>query len=210
MAPGAITPRAARRALHFRVLVALSKNKYRIGGVTLLALVLSGAGLSYAKRWNARLRRKSARSSSLAPHPPHPARPSGGSALGRLAPALLRQAAPKLAALLALSLARTALSNRLARVQGYLFRAAFLRQVPLFARDLSENAILCLAASLLESSARHVSQRMSLGWRETLTRRLQSAYFSRAVFYRLSHVTRSVDAPEARLCDDVPQLCGDA
>lgn len=61
MAPGAITPRAARRALHFRVLVALSKNKYRIGGVTLLALVLSGAGLSYAKRWNARLRRKSAR-----------------------------------------------------------------------------------------------------------------------------------------------------
>lgn len=61
----------------------------------------------------------------------------GAKALKQLLPLLLRVAGRKLVVIALLAVARTALSNRLARLQGYLFRAAFLRRVPLFARNLA-------------------------------------------------------------------------
>ena len=62
---------------------------------------------------------------------------SGGQALKQLLPLLLRVAGRKILVIALLAIARTALSNRLARLQGYLFRAAFLRRVPLFVRNLA-------------------------------------------------------------------------
>lgn len=61
----------------------------------------------------------------------------GGKALKELLPLLLRVAGRKVLVIALLAVARTALSNRLARLQGYLFRAAFLRRVPLFMRNLA-------------------------------------------------------------------------
>ena len=61
----------------------------------------------------------------------------GGKALKQLLPLLLRVAGRKVLVIALLAVARTALSNRLARLQGFLFRAAFLRRVPLFARNLA-------------------------------------------------------------------------
>lgn len=61
----------------------------------------------------------------------------GGKALKELLPLLLRVAGRKVLVIALLAVARTALSNRLARLQGFLFRAAFLRRVPLFARNLA-------------------------------------------------------------------------
>lgn len=60
----------------------------------------------------------------------------GSKALKQLLPLLLRVAGRKVLVIALLAVARTALSNRLARLQGFLFRAAFLRRVPLFARNL--------------------------------------------------------------------------
>lgn len=62
---------------------------------------------------------------------------SGSKALKELLPLLLRVAGRKVLVIALLAVARTALSNRLARLQGFLFRAAFLRRVPLFARNLA-------------------------------------------------------------------------
>lgn len=61
----------------------------------------------------------------------------GSKALKELLPLLLRVAGRKVLVIALLAIARTALSNRLARLQGYLFRAAFLRRVPLFMRNLA-------------------------------------------------------------------------
>ena len=61
----------------------------------------------------------------------------GGKALKELLPLLLRVAGRKVLAIVLLAIARTALSNRLARLQGHLFCAAFLRRVPLFMRNLA-------------------------------------------------------------------------
>ena len=105
-----------------------------------------------------------------------------------------------------LAIARTALSNRLARLQGHLFRAAFLRRVPLFVRNLTENIVLCAVAAGLEATTRSWVSYIELQWRRMLTSRLHSAYFDRMTYYKLNYVDRRVDSPEQRICEDVPKL----
>jgi len=72
---------------------------------------------------------------------------------------------------------RTALSNRLAKVQGFLFRAAFLRRVPLFLRLISENLFLCFLLSTLHSTSKYVTGILSLHFRKILTRLIHTHYF---------------------------------
>ena len=129
--------------------------------------------------------------------------------------------------LFALSIARTALSNRLARlqvplrvllvsstsenqctsirhvgtaylphtapvVQGHLFRAAFLRHVPLFIRNLSENVVLCLAAAAVESTAKTMLAHMELRWRRLLTSRMHTPYFENMVCLIQCHLPAQI------------------
>lgn len=77
---------------------------------------------------------------------------------------------------------RTALSNRLAKVQGFLFRAAFLRRVPLFFRLISENILLCFLASTMHSTSKYITGTLSLRFRKILTQRIHSHYFEVVVF----------------------------
>lgn len=72
---------------------------------------------------------------------------------------------------------RTALSNRLAKVQGFLFRAAFLRRVPLFLRLISENLLLCFLLSTLHSTSKYVTGILSLHFRKILTQLIHTHYF---------------------------------
>ena len=66
-------------------------------------------------------------------------------------------------------------------MQGHLFCAAFLRHVPLFIRNLSENVVLCLAAAAVESTAKTMLAHMELRWRRLLTSRMHSPYFENMV-----------------------------
>ena len=66
-------------------------------------------------------------------------------------------------------------------LQGYMFRAAFLRKVPLFIRNFTENVVLCLAAAAIESTANRFLQRLKLTWRSMLTSRVHQQYFSQMV-----------------------------
>ncbi|KAK9864122.1 hypothetical protein WJX84_012088 [Apatococcus fuscideae] len=102
---------------------------------------------------------------------------------------------------------RTALSNRLARLQGYLFRAAFLRRIPLFTRNLIENVLLCLVASGIESSAVRWLTSIELEWRDVLTARIHKSYFMKMAYYKLNYVDRQIASPEQRICEDLPALC---
>ena len=70
----------------------------------------------------------------------------------------------KLLVLLGLTLAKTILSNRLSKLQGYLFRAAFLRRVPLFVRNIGENILLCGVAAAMEASAKKWVSKIELVW----------------------------------------------
>ncbi|KAL6223304.1 hypothetical protein ACLB2K_006691 [Fragaria x ananassa] len=104
---------------------------------------------------------------------------------------------------------RTALSNRLAKVQGFLFRAAFLRRVPLFFRLIYENILLCFLASTMHSTSKYITGTLSLRFRKILTKRIHSHYFENIAYYKMSHVDGRITNPEQRIASDVPRFCSE-
>ncbi|KAI5066208.1 hypothetical protein GOP47_0018832 [Adiantum capillus-veneris] len=101
---------------------------------------------------------------------------------------------------------KTALSNRLARVQGFLFRAAFLRQLPLFCRLIAENLLLCLLQSGFYSTTRFLTGMLSLQIRKVLTDHIHANYFQNMIYYKMSHVDTRIKNPEQRITSDIPKF----
>ena len=62
-----------------------------------------------------------------------------------------------------------------------MFRAAFLRKVPLFIRNFTENVVLCLLAAGVESTANRFLEQLKLKWRSVLTERVHKQYFNQMV-----------------------------
>ncbi|KAK7281010.1 hypothetical protein RIF29_08638 [Crotalaria pallida] len=114
-----------------------------------------------------------------------------------------------LLALVGIVVLRTALSNRLAKVQGFLFRAAFLRRVPLFFRLISENILLCFLLSTIQSTSKYITGTLSLRFRKILTKLIHSHYFENMVYYKISHVDGRITNPEQRIASDVPKFCSE-
>ena len=112
----------------------------------------------------------------------------------------------KLLVLLALTVSKTLLSNRLAKLQGYLFRAAFLRRVPLFVRNIGENVLLCGVAAFLEATIKKCVSNVELAWRGHLTGRIHKDYFENMMYYKMGYVDRRVEHAEHIICEDVPML----
>lgn len=112
-------------------------------------------------------------------------------------------------ALVAIAVLRTALSNRLAKVQGFLFRAAFLRRVPIFFRLIFENLVLCFLQSTLHSTSKYVTGTLSLRFRQILTKHIHAQYFQNMVYYKMSHVDGRIPNPEQRIASDVPRFCSE-
>lgn len=104
---------------------------------------------------------------------------------------------------------RTALSNRLAKVQGFLFRAAFLRRVPSFMRLIAENLILCFLQSTLLSTSKYLTGTLGLRFRKILTELIHTDYFENMVYYKISHVDHRVTNPEQCIASDLPKFCSE-
>lgn len=69
------------------------------------------------------------------------------------------------------------MSNRLAKVQGFLFQAAFLRRVPTFLRLILENLLLCFLQSTLYATSKYLTGSLSLHFRKILTELIHEDYF---------------------------------
>ncbi|KAG5058313.1 hypothetical protein JHK86_013309 [Glycine max] len=117
--------------------------------------------------------------------------------------------AKNLLSLVSIVVLRTTLSNRLAKVQGFLFRAAFLRRVPLFLRLISENILLCFLLSTMQSTSKYITGTLSLHFRKILTKLIHSRYFENMVYYKISHVDGRITNPEQRIASDVPRFCSE-
>lgn len=111
--------------------------------------------------------------------------------------------------LVAVVISRTAVSNRLARVQGFLFRAAFLRRVPTFFRLILENVVLCFLHSTIYSTSKYITGTLSLRFRSILTKLIHDQYFQDMVYYKLSHVDGRITNPEQRIASDIPRFCSE-
>ncbi|QCD84702.1 ATP-binding cassette [Vigna unguiculata] len=117
--------------------------------------------------------------------------------------------AKNLLALVCIVVLRTTLSNRLAKVQGFLFRAAFLRRVPMFLRLITENIVLCFLSSTMQSTSKYITGTLSLHFRKILTTLIHSHYFKNMVYYKISHVDGRITNPEQRIASDVPRFCSE-
>ncbi|KAK9820297.1 hypothetical protein WJX72_008694 [[Myrmecia] bisecta] len=159
-----------------------------------------------AKRKAARERRPEQDQLAVAPGGAKKRRSSGKS-LNKLVKLLLASSGKRVVLLFALAICRTAISNRLARLQGYLFRASFLKKIPLFTRNLMENVMLCLVAASIESTAKTLLAHTELNWRQKLTGRIHKPYFDNMTYYKLSYVDRRISNPEQRVCEDIPKFC---
>ncbi|KAL8234215.1 hypothetical protein R6Q59_020315 [Mikania micrantha] len=120
-----------------------------------------------------------------------------------------RMGARDLFALMATVVLRTAVSNRLAKVQGFLFRAAFLRRVPVFVQLIVENIILCFVQSALYSTSKYITGTLSLRFRNILTKLIHAQYFQNMIYYKMSHVDGRITNPEQRIASDVPRFCSE-
>lgn len=120
-----------------------------------------------------------------------------------------RTGARDLLALVSIVVLRTALSNRLAKVQGFLFRAAFLRRVPTFLRLIIENVTLCFLLSASHATTKYVTSSLSLTFRKILTKLIHTHYFENMAYYRISHVDGRITNPEQRISSDVPRFCSE-
>ncbi|KAG8474823.1 hypothetical protein CXB51_031537 [Gossypium anomalum] len=114
-----------------------------------------------------------------------------------------------LLALVGIVVLRAALSNRLAKVQGFLFRAAFLRRVPSFFWLISENILLCFLLSTIHSTSKYITGTLSLRFRKILTKLIHAHYFENMAYYKISHVDVRIRNPEQRIASDLPRFCSE-
>ncbi|EIE25187.1 hypothetical protein COCSUDRAFT_65142 [Coccomyxa subellipsoidea C-169] len=186
----------------------LNRNR---GATVAAVLLISGGSYSYYLKIlaNAARKRKHKSQTVVIGNNAKKSKKNGksGDSLKKLLNFLLPIAGKRILLLLGLAVVRTAFSNRLARMQGFMFRAAFLRKVPLFIRNFTENVVLCLAAAAIESTSNRFLQLLKLDWRSVLTSRVHKQYFDQMTYYKLSYVDRRVTNPEQRICEDIPKLC---
>jgi ABC-type uncharacterized transport system fused permease/ATPase subunit len=71
--------------------------------------------------------------------------------------------------------------NYQGKLQGNLFKNAFLKQVSPFVRLILENVAICVVTSGVEATSRHILSRLDIQWRGLLTRRIQKKYFANMV-----------------------------
>ncbi|AQK95654.1 ABC transporter D family member 1 [Zea mays] len=137
-------------------------------------------------------------------------RRSGLKSLHFLASILLKKMGPSgtryLLCLVLTSVLRTAVGHRLARVQGFLFKAAFLRRIPTFTRLIIENLTLCFLQSTLYQTSKYLTGSLSLRFKKILTDIAHADYFENMVYYKISHVDHRISNPEQRIASDIPKF----
>uniref|UniRef100_A0A0D9YKH6 ABC transporter domain-containing protein n=1 Tax=Oryza glumipatula TaxID=40148 RepID=A0A0D9YKH6_9ORYZ len=138
---------------------------------------------------------------------------NGLKSLQFLAAILLKKIGPNgtnhLLGLMITAVLRTAVGHRLAKVQGYLFRAAFLRRVPTFTRLIIENLLLCFLQSTIYQTSKYLTGSLGLHFKKILTDLVHADYFENMVYYKLSHVDHRISNPEQRIASDIPKFCSE-
>uniref|UniRef100_A0A452XLB4 ABC transmembrane type-1 domain-containing protein n=1 Tax=Aegilops tauschii subsp. strangulata TaxID=200361 RepID=A0A452XLB4_AEGTS len=95
------------------------------------------------------------------------------------------------------------------KVQGFLFKAAFLRRVPTFTRLIIENLILCFLQSAVYQTSKYLTGSLNLRFKKILTDLVHADYFQNMVYYKISHVDHRISNPEQRIASDIPKFCSE-
>ena len=114
----------------------------------------------------------------------------------------------ELIAIFAVSVMRTWHVNRMVYVKRDLMLATYKRNLDIFRRVILETVIMSLLSSLIYATHRYLKERLSLIWREKLTKQLHKKYFTSMNYYRLSHLNRGeISDVEERMVKDPRRFC---
>ncbi|EDQ89564.1 uncharacterized protein MONBRDRAFT_8117 [Monosiga brevicollis MX1] len=129
--------------------------------------------------------------------------------LRHLVPRFADPASSYLLALVGVVVARVALSDRIARLNGDTVRLLLLDDLRGFQRLVGVSLVQCVASAVMAPLLLYLTRRLSVLWRERLHKRFFELLVQHKAFYKLVHVHRAVDNIDQRLTDDLERFCLD-
>ena len=114
----------------------------------------------------------------------------------------------QVAALAATVLMRTALSDRIANLNGTSVQLALAQDRAGFVALLKTSVMQSVASAIVAPSLRYLTNILAVTWRARLTQALSREYLSSSVFYNVIHRKGMGDADQ-RLTRDIERLCDD-
>ena len=113
-----------------------------------------------------------------------------------------------LSALAACVVLRTAISDRIANLNGQTVYYVINQDRSGFYKLMVTSAFQSAANAVIASSLKYLTDHLALDWRERLTNQLLERYFKRDTFYRSVHIQHLRDVDQ-RLTRDVERWCDD-
>eukprot|EP00924_Labyrinthula_sp_SR-Ha-C_P003233 snap_masked-scaffold_15-processed-gene-3.11-mRNA-1 protein AED:0.06 eAED:0.06 QI:0/0/0/0.5/1/1/2/0/1430 len=114
----------------------------------------------------------------------------------------------ELVAIFLVSVLRTWHQNRMVYIKRDLLQATYRRDAAMFRSIIKETIILSGISSLIFAVHRFLKERLTLVWREKLTKRLHQKYFHAMNYYKISHLNKNEIADvEERLTKDPRRFC---
>ena len=114
----------------------------------------------------------------------------------------------ELIAIMGFSVLRTWHVNRMVYVKRDLMLSTYQRSFDTFKQVMFETVWMSIVASGIYATHKYLKERLSLIWREKLTKQLHQKYFTRMNYYRLSHLNRNeIGDVEERMVKDPRRFC---
>jgi len=114
----------------------------------------------------------------------------------------------ELLAILLMSMLRTWHQNRMVYIKRDLMRATYQRSLGMFRSIIQETIVLSVLSSLIFATHRYLKERLTLVWREKLTRQLHRRYFHSMNYYKISHMNQNkISDVEERITRDPRRFC---
>jgi len=114
----------------------------------------------------------------------------------------------ELFAIMVMSILRTWHVNRMVYVKRDLMLSTYNRNIDMFKQVMFETVGMSVVASGIYATHKYLKERLSLIWREKLTKQLHQKYFTSMNYYRLSHLNRNeIGDVEERMVKDPRRFC---
>eukprot|EP00512_Aurantiochytrium_limacinum_P013995 CAMPEP_0171572062 /NCGR_PEP_ID=MMETSP0961-20121227/3878_1 /TAXON_ID=87120 /ORGANISM="Aurantiochytrium limacinum, Strain ATCCMYA-1381" /LENGTH=1321 /DNA_ID=CAMNT_0012126795 /DNA_START=328 /DNA_END=4290 /DNA_ORIENTATION=+ len=114
----------------------------------------------------------------------------------------------ELVAIFAMSVLRTWHQNRMVYVKRDLMQATYQRNQEQFRSVIRQTVVLSILSSLIFATHRFLKERLTLVWRQKLTRQLHRQFFKNMMYYKISHMNKGEIADvEERITRDPRRFC---
>lgn len=114
----------------------------------------------------------------------------------------------ELVAIFLVSVLRTWHQNRMVYVKRDLMTATYHRDQSMFMGIIRETVVLSVLSSAIFAVHRYLKERLTLVWREKITRQLHRRYFHNMNYYKISHMNKqAISDVEERITRDPRRFC---